>query len=179
MTRLTNLTLTSNRITRFPNIGCSPYKTTSSIHDIKFPELHIIRLDDNMIVEFPLLPEMPLNSDIRIRSNKLVHFPPERMALLDKVGYIDMAFNDATIFPDFSQLNESHLMWLSASHCKIASIPVTHMNKLSKLHRLDVSHNRIAELPDMGFASQSLVELNVGYNLLEVIEPLLLDGADI
>ena len=132
-----------------------------------FPELHTIRLDGNMIVEFPLLPEMPLNSDILIRSNKLTHFPPERMALLDKVGYIDMGFNDATIFPDFSQLNESHLMGLSASLCKkIASIPVTHINKLSKLHRLDVSHNRIAELPDMGFASHSLVELNVGYNLL-------------
>ena len=179
MTHLTNLTLSHNRLTGFPNVGCSPYTTASNIDDIKFPELHIIWLDRNAIVEFPLLPEMPLNSDIRIRSNKLVHFPPERMALLDKVRYIDMSSNDATIFPDFSQLNESHLTGLSASRCKIASIPVTHIDKLSKLHRLDVSHNRIAELPDMGFASQSLVELNVGYNLLEVIEPLLLDGADI
>ena len=174
-----NLTLSYNRLTRFPNVGCSPHTTTSSIHDIKFPELHTIILDDNIIVEFPLLPEMPLNSDIRIRSNELVHFPPERMALLDKVGYIDMAFNDATIFPDFSQLNESHLMWLSASHCKIASIPVTHIVKLSKLQHLDVSHNRIAELPGMGFATQSLIELKVGYNMLKVIDPMLLGGAEI
>ena len=177
MTSLMNLNISNNKLWRFPNMGCSPNSAASSMSDITFPALQSVKLDYNQLVEFPLLPEMPLGSSISIRSNKLRQFPPERMALLDKVQYLSMSYNEATIFPNFSLLLESNLVSLYISNCKINSIPEAHIHKLSKLQYLDISHNRIVELPPMGFARQSLVWLYMDYNLIEALDPMLLDGA--
>ena len=179
MVNLTSFNASYNELVRFPDMGCSPNTTGSSVNDIKFPALDEIRLDSNELIEFPLLPDMPLESSISLRYNKLSNFPPERMALLEKVESIDMGYNDATIFPDFSLLNDTHLNELEADHCKIGSIPETHIDKLSKLKDLDISHNRIAKLPHMGFANKSLTKLNMAYNFLEMLDAMLLSGAQI
>ena len=176
MTSLVNLSASYNNLWHFPNMGCSPNSAASNMSDIKFPALQSVKLDYNQLVEFPLLPQMPLGSSISIRSNKLRLFPPERMAMLDKVRYLYMPYNEATIFPNFSLLVESNLVSLYISNCKINSIPEAHIDKLSKLQYLDISHNRIAELPTMGFARQSLVWLHMDYNLIEALDPMLLAG---
>ena len=174
MIRLHYLNVTHNMLVRFPAEGCSSNPITSNLNDIRFPSLNTVILDYNQLVEFPLLPELPLGSTISINGNRLSSFPPERMALLDKVQSISITHNDATIFPDFSQLRQSQLQSFFAHDCRISSIPLAHIEKLSKLQTLKLQRNRISELPYMGFASHSLVTLDVGYNMLETLDPMLL-----
>ena len=178
MTEMKLLNFTENDLERFPNIGCytNTSTNTSSIQDITFPKLMEIILTSNKIYEFPFLPGMPFKSIIRLQYNSLVEFPPERMALLIKVGILQMEYNNANEFPDFSQLPSSNMTDLDLSHNSISSIPNRHIAPLVCLVHLRLQYNFIPELPDMSFASEALQYLHIHHNLITELDPMILSS---
>ena len=162
------LNFTNNNIRRFPDIGCFTPSPVSNIHDIDFPELREIILSFNHIYEFPLLPGMPLNSIVRLKYNKLTDFPPERLALLKKVGILQMQHNNATEFPDFSRAPGYNMTDLDLSHNKIASVEISRVDPLLFLKYLRLQYNFIKYLP-ISNRLQRLVYMDVSHNLLETM----------
>ena len=122
MTNMRALNFTRNDLKLFPDIGCLTQSPISSEQDINFPKLMEIILTFNQISVFPLLPGMPFRSTIRLQYNELRQFPPERMALLTKVGILQMQYNNVNAFPDFSQVPSSHMTDLDLSYNNISNI---------------------------------------------------------
>ena len=174
MNEMTLLNFTKNKMIQFPDIGCLTQFPTSSIQDINFPKLMEIILSYNQIYVFPLLPGMPLKSIIRLQYNELREFPSERMALLTKVDILQMQYNKAVEFPDFSRVPSSNMTDLDLSHNNVASIPADHIAPLVCLVYLRLQYNFIRDLPNMSFARKSLQYLYIHHNLIDLLEPMLL-----
>ena len=174
MQNVTLLNFTENNLNMFPDIGCLTTLSSSNINDITFPRLGEIILTHNQIYQFPLLPGMPLESIIRLQHNELIEFPPERLALLTKVGILQMQYNNATQFPDFSYASTYSMTDLDLSHNNISSVPSGNIAPLVSLTHLRLQYNYISDLPIMEFAHNTLKYLYLSHNLIHQLDPMIL-----
>ena len=174
MASMTSLNFTKNYLTLFPDVGCLTTSPASGIQDINFPKLKEIILTYNRISVFPLLPGMPLKSAIRLSHNKLLEFPPERLALLKKVDILQMQHNKAAEFPDFSQVPSYSMTDLDLSYNNISIILTNHIAPLDSLKYLRLQYNFIGNLPDMSFAYRSLKYFYIQHNLIHQLDPMIL-----
>ena len=181
MRKMEILNFTYNKLKLFPDIGCLNQTASSNIHDIYFPQLKEIILTYNKIFEFPLLPGMPSKSIVRLQHNELIdfHILPERLALLTKVGILQMQFNKVTEFPDFSRAASYNMTDLDLSHNNISSIPNGNIAPLVSLEHLRLHHNVMTYLPDMSFVHMALKHLYIHHNLISKLDPMILPSGQL
>ena len=176
MGKLVTLYMRNGRLERFPDPGCADYfpGSQSTLNNVSFPNLTSVDIGYNSLYEFPWLPGMPDNSEIYLDYNRITSFPPERLGLLHRVRKLNLTFNRADEFPDFSQLPLSNkLTYLTLSHNRIRSVNHSHISMLQRLYLLTLDHNQIPMLPDMTFAAGSLVNFPLNHNLLPGLRPVI------
>ena len=173
--RLQYLNLGGNRLQHFPSMSCSdsaPVNATEAT--FVFPDLKSILLNGNEILVFPVLPGLADKAGIQVQHNSISQFPVGNLAMLERVHYLNLAYNLADVFPDFSELpTANQLSLLHIHHNKIRSIPYTHISTLLKLEELTLHHNYIGSLPDMEFCILQLRHLPLYNNLLEDLSPMI------
>ena len=174
MLRLEVLNVSENSLTRFPDPGCSGVPQMSHLENISFPSLEELSMNYNGLAEFPLLPDLPYRSVIYLMRNEIAHFPMERISLLSNVSELYLNNNKANVFPDFSQMDISHMEILDISHNRISNIPLANIETMRLIETLVLAKNELTELPDMAFAKNSLTYLSVDNNLLTSLDPMVL-----
>ena len=172
----TSLNFEKNALKAFPDVGCSNQSTSSNIDDINFPSLKIIRLANNLITKFPLLPGMPNSSVISIPYNRLRQFPAERMALITRVRELRMSHNNAAVFPNFSLEPHYAMTVLELNHNRIFSVPANRLAPLTSIKHLHLNHNNITEIPDLLFAHQTLIKFSIHHNGINDLQPMILSS---
>ena len=176
MTELRRFLLSYGDIKRFPDPGCLVYfnESKDTLNNISFPQLMNIDISFNKLTQFPWLPDMPDNSEIDLDHNKISSFPPERLGFLRRVRKLLVSYNWAYEFPDFSQLPPSNkLTYLTLSHNGIKHMDHSHIVMLQQLRQLTLDNNKIPVLPDMTFASGSLVNFPLHHNRLTDLNPVI------
>ena len=107
-----------------------------------------VRREDQGLTEVPS--DIPIDTErLFLASNAISHVSSDDFLSLGKLFYIDLGFNDLTVFPNFSSVALT-LTELSFYRNNISSVPAAHLNIITKLTRLDLSYNQITSLPNVG-----------------------------
>ena len=177
MDSVTVINFTMNRLTGFPDVGCSNHANLDNISDINFPNLEIIRLTSNYLTEFPRLSGIPAESSISVSYNYINNFPPAHMALLTSVESLYMTDNSATIVPDFSLGSNYQMKYLGMGYNRISSVPVRHLKPLTSLKMINLEHNNMTEMPDLKFLRRTLDILIINSNFIGNLTPMIHPGS--
>ena len=174
------LSISKNNLRHFPSTSCPQSKPVNATEaSFSFPSLKYIEMYLNKIKVFPVLPGLANEAIVLLYGNGMSQFPMQNMAMLVRVKYLNLKYNLASTFPDFSMLpltNQLAILYLEYNRIKY--IPPAYISSLVRLEQLTLNHNRIKALPEMQFCIPKLWHFPLHSNVLSDLSPMIVQIAD-
>nr|CCA16172.1 conserved hypothetical protein [Albugo laibachii Nc14] len=155
LTIITKLDLSSNRITKLPNL--LPIKNATML------KLNNNKLRSESLTQLGLLRKLVT---LNLSNNQIARLPKDSLRALNELKALIL--NDNMIqtldwLPKLPALGS-----LILSHNRISELDIRVMLRLPNLIKLSLSHNQLAEIPDLS-ALPHLVELRLSHNKIQQV----------
>lgn len=152
---LLTLNLSNNKYDTWVGTG----HTYSSVRRLDLSINKINNVDEDAISGMPQLNWLDLSE------NRIHNLPPKLFTNAQNLKTVILSRNYFSELPRF-QSNSLKSLYLSC--CQISSLRADSLDGMTALSRIDLSINQIESIPD-NFASNTLQELDVGYNGIDTL----------
>lgn len=155
---LLTLNLSNNKYDTWTGTGY----TYSSIRKL---DLSINKINN---VDVAAISEMPRLNWLDLSENRIYNLPP---TLFTSAQNIETLILSRNYFSEVPRFQSNSLKSLCLSCCQISSLRADSLDGMTKLSGIDLSINQIESIPD-NFASNTLQELDLGYNGIDTLTDL-------